>query len=276
MSQGADGGLSYASAAILGLVQGLTEFLPVSSKGHLVLTERLLGVRVSGIGVEVALHIGTLVAVVLYYAKDLLAVSRALPAALGALARGRLPSDAPGRLLLGLVLGTLPAVLIVIAFGDQIEAHFHSIRIALAGFVLTGVVLWTTRRGRGQRDEATLRDALLIGAAQGAAVLPGVSRSGSTIGAAVALGLSREGAARFSFLLSIPAVLGAIAHSAGDIVRGDSGVAFGGPLLLGILVSFVVGLLSIHLLLGIARRNRLDMFSWYLWTVALAGFVFLR
>jgi undecaprenyl-diphosphatase len=271
-----DAGLDYGTAAILGTLQGLAEFLPISSKGHLIIAERALGVHFEGVGFEVALHIGTLVAVVLYYARDLAALAAAVPATLGALARGRRPADERGTTLVALALGTLPAVVAALAFGDVIAAHFHDVRISLAGFALTGLVLWTTRRAGPGSDAVTLPRGLLVGVAQSAALLPGVSRSGSTIGAGVAAGLSRAAAARFSFLLSIPTVLGAIAHSLPAIASGETGARLEGPLLLGIAVSFAVGLAAIHILLRIAQRNRLDLFSWYLWALALAGLVVFR
>lgn len=282
----ADPGLGFGASILLGLVQGLAEFLPVSSSGHLVLAERLLGVRAAGVTVEVALHIGTLAAVVLYYARDLAAIARAAPAAVAALVRGRLPRDAPAATLLHLAAGTVPAALVVLVAGDAIEEHFHSVRLVLGGLVVTGLALWTTRRARAGRPDVTVRTALLVGAAQAVAILPGVSRSGSTIAAGAALGLSRESAARFSFLLSIPAVVGAIVHEAPDLLAGGAagantagavaGGSIGAPLLAGVAASCVSGLLAIRLLLGAARRNRLDLFSWYLWTLAAVGFLLLE
>jgi undecaprenyl-diphosphatase len=292
----ASGGLGFGTAAILGLLQGITEFLPISSKGHLVIAGKLLGVHSEGILLEVTLHIGTLLAVVLYYRHDLGPILGAFPRTALGLARGRGPSDEAGRLLIALVVGTIPAILVVLVAGDTIEAIFHSARVTLAGFALTGIVLWTTRRRGEGRGDARILDGLLVGTAQAAAVLPGVSRSGTTIAAGVAAGLSREGAARFSFLLSIPAVLGAVVHELPEILgilTADAGAVpaaaasatasggavptvAAGPLLLGVAVSFISGLAAIKLLLVVARRNRLEVFSWYLWGLAVLGLFILR
>ncbi len=280
-----DGALDFGTAALLGFVQGITEFLPISSKGHLVLVERLLGVRSEGVALEVALHIGTLFAVVLHYWRDVKSLAAATPRAAATLVRGRFPTDPAGRGLVALALGTVPAVAVVLVASDAIESVFHSPRLAFAGFALTGFVLLTTRGRVAGRDDAGIRDALLVGAAQAFAVLPGVSRSGTTIAAGVAAGLSREAAARFSFLLSVPAVLGAVVHElpellgppgAGASDAGGGSAALGGPLALGVAVSFLTGLAAIRILLVVARRNRLDVFSWYLWALAAAGFLFLR
>jgi undecaprenyl-diphosphatase len=289
MTSRPDGALDFGTAALLGLVQGLTEFLPISSKGHLVIVERLLGVHAEGVTLEVALHIGTLLAVVLYYWRDLWLIAVAVPGVVAALVRARLPADPIGRLFVALALGTLPAVAVVLVAGDLVESVFHAPRLAFAGFALTGFVLLTTRGRVAGRDDAGIRDGLLVGAAQAFAVLPGVSRSGTTIAAGVAAGLSREAAARFSFLLSIPAVLGAVVHELPDLLGSGGagtgaagagaaagGVAFGWPLVLGVAVSFVTGLAAIRILLVVARRNRLDAFSWYLWALAAAGFLFIR
>ncbi len=283
-----DGALDFGSAAILGFVQGLTEFLPISSKGHLVIVERLLGVRSEGVALEVALHIGTLLAVVFYYWRDLSLMAVAAPGTVAGLLRARIPADPVGRILVALALGTVPAVAVALVAGDAIESVFHSPRLAFAGFAATGFVLLTTRGRVAGRGEARIRDGLLVGAAQAFAVLPGVSRSGTTIAAGVAAGLSREAAARFSFLLSIPAVLGAVVHELPDLLggagagasaaggAGGGAAALGGPLALGVAVSFLTGLAAIRLLLVVARRNRLDVFSWYLWALAAAGFLFVR
>jgi undecaprenyl-diphosphatase len=292
-----NGGLGYGEAALLGFVQGVTEFLPISSKGHLVLVETLLGLHLPGVQVEVALHLGTLLAVALYYARDLGAIAASVPGALRALAARRWPRDAAGRMLAGLAVGTIPVVAAVLVAGDLIEAHFHSVRLVFTGLAATGLVLWTTRRAGAGDEVVTFRRALLVGAAQSVALVPGVSRSGSTIGAGLAAGLSRETAARFSFLLSIPAVLGAIVHTLPDLIGGPGEAAalvatagtasaagapaasptfLAGPLAVGIVVSFATGLLAIHALLRIARRNRLDVFSWYLWIASAVGFFVTR
>jgi undecaprenyl-diphosphatase len=288
--------LDYGAAVVLGLVQGLTEFIPVSSKGHLVLAQSFLGVNPPGIALEIALHAGTLIAVCIYFRAQLIELAGAVPALVRALAARRLPEDANARLLLGLALGTLPAVIVAVIAKSAIEAAFESVRATLVFMAVVGVALQLTRIPRAARPAATLRDALIVGCAQAFAVLPGVSRSGTTIVAGVLAGLSRATAARFSFLLSIPAIVGALVFSLPDLVAqlgpgaagaaaaagvgvaGTAAVGAGvasptpaGPLAAGIAVSFVSGYASLPFILFIAGKNRLNLFSYYLWTVSAVG-----
>ncbi len=251
--------MTWAQALLLAVVQGLTEFLPVSSSGHLAaLQNYLTGFREADLAYDVLLHVGTLVAVLIHYRRDLLRM---------ALSFGRRgPESAAARRLVWMVaLGTLPAAAGYFFLGDWIEASFRSLIVIAGGFLVTGTILYATRRrGERGRSEAGMgyRDALAVGAAQCVALLPGVSRSGSTIAAALAVGLERELAVRYSFLLSIPAILGGSVVKAPQISSAEGHL---GMWLTGALVAAAVAYGSIHILLRAVRGGHLMPFAIYCW-----------
>lgn len=248
---------------MLGVLQGVTEFFPVSSSGHLGLAEILLGIdgdAGGGAGTEVALHVGTLLAVFVFLRHDL---RRLLAAPLG---RGGGPEEVADarRLLVALAVATLPAAVVGLAFEEQIERLFGSPWVLGAGFLATGALLVLSRALRGGDRAAPrigLLAALLVGCAQTVAMVPGISRSGSTIVAAMALGLAPAEAGRFSFLMSIPVIGGAALLKAGDILAApaDELVA----LLAGVAAAFCAGLLALRYLTLMLRRGRLFAFAFY-------------
>jgi len=243
-------------AVILGLVQGLTEFLPVSSSGHLVVVEALTGVKTPGVFVEVALHVATLGSVLVLYGRRLWDV-------LVDLARGR----PDGRRSAGLlVLGTIPAGVIGLAFHRAVEARFHSVAFVGAAFIVTGCVLWSTRRRAGTRHEPTAAGALGVGVAQAIAILPGISRSGSTVSAALWAGLAPADAAEFSFLLAVPVIAWAALLEARHMPVDVAAVG-SVPLGVSFAVAFASGIWSIRLLVAVLRRGRFYAFAPYCWTV---------
>ncbi len=248
--------MDWLDAALLGLVQGLTAFLPVSSSGHLVLLSRLLGVRESGVLFEVALHAATLGAVVVFYRARISSLS------LGAVRR---EGDA-WRDIGMLVLATLPAVGFALLARDWIEAQFESALSAGIGLLLTGALLWTTRRTlpRANRAHPTWAIAWWMGCAQALAILPGVSRSGATVCVALALGLQPLAAAEFSFLMSILAISGAVVLQLSDL--GTSAVAWGG-IGLGSFVAFASGLAALALFVRLLRSAVFHRFAVYVWLV---------
>lgn len=252
--------MNLAEAIILGAVQGATEFLPVSSSGHLVLAQHLIdGFDQPGIVFDVTLHVGTLLAIAIYFWRDLRGLCTCLwrrdPAA---------PEER--RLLTLLIAGSIPTAVIGLAFKHQIEKMFENPVLVAGMLLVTGTLLFIADRYRpGSRREASLTatDAVITGIAQGIAVIPGISRSGSTIVALLLRGVSGETAARFSFLLSMPAVGGAALLSlkdAGQLSPGDLPVYLAGAG-----AALLVGLLAIHLLLDVLRRRRLGWFAIYCW-----------
>ena len=281
----------------LALVQGLTEFLPVSSSAHLILVPSLLGWADQGLAFDVAVHLGTLIAVVTYFRADLVTLSVAWARSFGTLAErvggggGRRASlegggdiDAgaePGaplvpeaRLAWGVVLGTIPAGLVGLAFKDVIEVHLRSPLVIATTTILFGLLLWyADRRARLVRDEYTLgwRDFLVVGAAQALALVPGTSRSGITITAGLLLGLTREAAARYSFLLSIPIIVLSGLGVTKDLATSTAPVDWT-ALGIGTVVAAVSAYLCIRLFL--AWINRMGMGPFVLYRLALGVLLF--
>lgn len=252
-------------AAALGAIQGLTEFLPVSSSGHLVLLERVLGVQRPGLALEAGLHLGTLLAVVWAYRLDLLGMARGLGG------RGR---GGEAGLPLWLLVGSLPAGVAGALLSGPVERLFSSLGATAVAWCVCGALLWLAGRrpaGRRRLGELRLADALWIGVAQAFALAPGFSRSGATIAAGLGRGLAPEEAARFGFLLSLPAVGGAVLwHGAGMF----SGAGGGAALWLGAAVAGAVGLLALRACVARVRTGALGSFGCY--CLALGGLLLLR
>lgn len=252
--------MSLWEGFFLGLVQGLTEFLPISSSGHLALAEAALGVKTPGLVVEVALHVATLLAVFI-----------AFRARLVELVRGAMRRD-PGawQYIALLVVGTIPAAIIGVLFEDFFKQAFGSLMEVGIEFIVTGIILWSTRWVGPPKpgDRLTARNATLIGAAQAAAILPAISRSGTTVAAGMWLGIDPVRAGEFSFLLSIPAIGGAALLQLPKLAgaTGQVGVA---PLALGFAVSLVTGVLSIRWLVTLLRRRAFHWFAPYCWVLGL-------
>ena len=237
-------------AALWGTVQGLTEFLPISSSGHLVLVPALLDVEGPDLATSAVLHLGTLAAVLTYFRADVWDMLRFTPS-------GR-------RVLLLLAIGTIPALVGALAFRDQVDAINENPSAVAVAMMITGVVMIGTRwlpAGERRLGATSRFDALLIGVAQAFALVPGVPRSGSTITGALTRGLGRDAAARFSFLLGIPVIAGGGLLSLLDLSEAEGGV--GAELLVGVLVAAGVGYLAIALLLKIIRAAGLVPFGIY-------------
>ncbi|MBI2872665.1 MAG: undecaprenyl-diphosphatase UppP [Chloroflexi bacterium] len=256
-------------AVVLAIVQGITEFLPISSSGHLVLVTHVFGWKDLGLPFDAAVHLGSLVAVLLYFRREWLQVARE---AVRPFRKQAAPvSDPPPRpLLLLLLVATIPAAVAGLLAAGAVEAHFRGPVIVGWLLLFTGTVLVLGERlakRRREMPDVTARDALLVGVAQVATLLPGVSRSGTTIAAGMSRGLSRETAARFSFLMAGPVLLGAGVLEAWKVtVEGDWGSQW--PVLgLGALVSAVVSLVSIRALLAYIRRSSLLAFAAYSFTL---------
>lgn len=240
--------------AVLSIVQGLTEFLPISSSAHLILFPRLAGWEDQGLAFDVATHLGTLFAVVAYFKREIAGMSRDW--ALSLHARRRVGDS---RLAWAVLLGTIPVGLAGLLFKGVIETDLRSPLIIAATTIVFAFALWhadrVSRRTTAPRDEHALtgRDILLIGCAQALALIPGVSRAGITLTVGLLLGLSRAGAARFSFLLSIPVIVLASGLSIRDLIEAAGPVDWGG-LALGVALSAVSAYLCIHYFLKLLER----------------------
>jgi len=258
--------MTLLQAMLLGLVQGLTEFLPVSSSGHLAITQHFLpGFSQPGVLFDVLLHLGTMLAVVIYFRRDLGRLAGALRPGGDAVAR---------RTLRLLIVASIPTALIGLSFKDFFESLFDNLPVVAGMLLVTGTLLFVAerlrRRAQPARREAALTtgDALVVGCVQGLAIIPGISRSGSTIAALLLKGVDGETAARFSFLLALPAVFGATLLQLRHLDQLAAGQL--PAYLAGTLVAFAVGYAAIHLLLAVVRRQRLAWFAGYCWLVGLA------
>lgn len=253
-------GLDVVSGAVLGAVQGATEFLPVSSSGHIALGAMLLGVSDEmPLSMIVLLHFGTLVATLAVFREDVWTLTRGTAVGMRD-PRAWLATDG-GRLVAGVVLGSVPTAIIGLFLEHHVEAFSRIGWVVGVGLLGSAAVVWSTRRGGGELDVLPLSRAILVGVAQGLAVMPGLSRSGTTIAVAMMLGMSGPAAFRFSFLLSLPAVAGATLLSLRD---WDEVSHLGPGAIVGALVAFGVGLAALIWLRHLVHRGRFWAFSIYL------------
>ena len=272
--------MTYLTAFLLGLVQGVAEFLPISSSGHLAIAQNLLGLEDAGSVPEffdVLLHLGTLIAVFAAYWTDICEMVVELFRGIGDLAHRSTPSPVPParRLILLIIVGTLP-LFAVLPIRKAVQGLGDNMVFVGAALIVTGFLLFLcdrVRKGHKTERSATWLDALLVGVGQAVATLPGVSRSGMTITAGCFVGYERRFAVRFSFLLSIPAVLGANILSIGDAVKAGINGAEVPMYLVGVVTAAVVGYLCIRLLKYVADKGRFGAFAYYCWAVGILTLV---
>lgn len=266
--------MNLLAAILLGAVQGVTEFLPVSSSAHLILAKAFFGwdAEVFGLAFDVACHVGTLLAVLAFFRADIAAMIRAVPSALDP------TSGADGHRVRLVLIGTIPIVIVGVLFADAIERTTRTPAVAATALLVGAVLLLVIERLRPAGiDDTDLRPsgALAVGVAQATALIPGVSRSGATIATGMVLGLRRDAAARFAFLLSIPAVTAAAVKEAFAL----RGTAFGQTeallFLTGMAVSAIVGYLTVKYFIRYLVTHRLDVFAWYRVALALATYAWL-
>ncbi|HEX7401930.1 MAG TPA: undecaprenyl-diphosphate phosphatase [candidate division Zixibacteria bacterium] len=271
--------MSLLQAIILGLVQGLTEFLPISSSGHLVLGESLLKVKFDDISFEVFLHLGTLLAVVIFFRHSIWKMLRAVWFKVKSiLIKNGTTSylDEDWRLFWLIVLGSVPAGLIGVGFKDFLEKTFSSVRIVSVMLLFTGSVLFLTRFFKGLREKLKWGDAIWVGLAQAIAILPGVSRSGLTISAGIFRKVEPGKAAEFSFLLSLPAVIGACVLELKDVVSQSNTSRGLGIYLAGAVTALIVGYLAIKFLLKVIKRGKFQYFGYYCFALGFFFLIFTR
>jgi undecaprenyl-diphosphatase len=254
-------------ALIMGIVQGLTEFLPVSSSGHLIIVPALLGwddAFINSLAFSVMLHMGTLAALLVYFREDWV---RLVPAGLAAARDRSLAGDPDRRLAWLIAFATIPAGIAGLLLNDLIEEEFRQLGLVALMLVVGGVILWMAdRHGRRDRrmDGLTFPIALGIGAAQALALVPGISRSGISISAGLFAGLDREAAARFSFLMATPITLAAGAWEVRKLLAGEGVVEVTvAPLAIGMVAALVAGIIAIHALLRFLRTNPTHVFVVY-------------
>ncbi len=263
---------------IIGIVQGLTEFLPVSSSAHLVFIQNLLGVE-SSLAFDTFLHLGTLIAVLWYFRYDIYKMLKSWWLSIGDILQGRFKegfySDPYKRLAWYVILATIPVGIVGVLFEDSVDALFSGALYVPAFFLfVTGTILYLSQRmtsGEINYDTITKKEALFMGLGQACAILPGLSRSGTTIAAGLTIGLDKEFAAKFSFILSIPAIFGAFILQAKDI--GSAMDANFLPVFLGFIAAIIAGYLAIKWMLDLIQNRNLDIFAYYCWLMGLIVFM---
>ncbi|MBU1053795.1 MAG: undecaprenyl-diphosphate phosphatase [Proteobacteria bacterium] len=255
-------------AIILGIIQGLTEFLPVSSSGHLVLFQHLFGLKEAELLFDISVHLGTLAAVVVFFHKDIkaifVAVFRYCKMALKTGSFAFSKDDSETKFALLIVVGSVPTAIIGLMFHKIADRLFSSVLIAGTMLLLTGLILYCTRfikKSPKENELFSFKDALIIGIIQGLAIIPGLSRSGTTITTGLFLGLNRKTAAKYSFLLSIPAIVGASIISFADM--SNSNLIPLGTILAGVISSCASGYFALKFLLYVVQKGRLHYFSPY-------------
>ena len=261
---------------LLGLIQGLTEFLPVSSSGHLVLARTLLGSSGEGITFEVMVHFGTFLAIVTVFRGQIWEMITAVFGGIGALVgrKGiaqRFEGDVHLKLALWIVIGSVPAACLGLLFEDYIEQAFSNPMLVSGALLVTGGMVWSTRYVKKTRGDVGWKDAILIGAAQAFAMVPGISRSGSTIVTGLWRKVDRAKAAEFSFLLALPVIFGATLLKLKDVFEAPPSSSEAWSLFVGTATAYASGYVAIRVLLGIVRKGKLDRFAYYCWAVGLVG-----
>lgn len=272
--------MTILHSVLLGLIQGVAEFLPISSSGHLAIAEHLLGM--SGATeipefFDVLLHLGTLIAVFAAYWEDIREIVAEFFGGVRDLARHSTPTPVPParRMILLIIVGTLP-LFVVLPIKDLVEGLANNMYFVGGALIVTGFLLFASdrvRKGRKSERSATMLDVLLVGVAQAIATCPGISRSGTTITAGCFVGFERKFAVRYSFLMSIPAILGANILALKDALESDIVVADVPVYLIGVVVSAVVGYLCIRLLRMIAEKGKFGFFAYYCWAAGLVTLV---
>ncbi len=252
--------MTYLDTFILGLLQGLTEFLPVSSSGHLVIMGSILGVSEPGGTFEIILHLGSLLAIFILFRKKISVLIQALFNS----------SMKKERLIIGyLFIGTIPAIVAVLLFKDFFENSFTNPLLASSMLFVTGFILLSTRIKNNGTKEILLVSAIIIGIGQAFAIIPGISRSGTTISIGMLLGLKPSEAAEYSFLLVIPAILGAVVLKFNELVNIDTALV--GQYGFGLLVTFISSMFAVYAVLALIKKGKFEYFAYYCFAVGAFG-----
>lgn len=266
--------MDILSAIILGIVQGVAEFLPISSSGHLAIAQNLFGMEIEGSAdgfFDVLLHLGTLIAVFIAYWSDIVDIVKEFFLGVRDIAKKSTPTPVPAnrRMILLLIIGTLP-LFVIVPIKDYIEGLSSNTVFVGCALLVTGVLLFfSDRHNKGKKTASSvrLRDVLIIGIAQAFATMPGISRSGTTVSVGCFLGLDRRFALRYSFLMSIPAILGANVLNIFDCLETGIDPALIPAYISGVITAAVLGYLSIRLLKFVTDKGKFGAFSYYCWAV---------
>ena len=254
--------VTIIEAVILAVIQGLTEWLPVSSSGHLVIAQNFLGLNPPLI-FDVMLHVGTLIVVLAVFRNDILDILKAL-------VKGDFKTD-QGKFALYIVTGSIPIAIIGVTLYDSIKSLFSNLLATGVALVITGCILFFSEKRAGTKKMGII-DSMLVGLAQGIAIIPGISRSGITISTGLLRKIDKTTAFRYSFLLSVPAVVGATFIESRELITGNVDMI---PLLLGTIISMIAGYVSLKLLQRIVMSEKFHLFAYYCWTVGFAIILFI-
>lgn len=264
--------MEILKSLILGLIQGLTEFLPVSSSGHLVLAQYFFHVEEGGVALDVVLHLGTLLAVIIFFWKDIVRLACALPYLFSQ--KGGEQKQGDKRIVWMLIVASVPTAILGFAFEDFLTSLYATpVAVPYTLLITALLMLIANRMMNGKRGLTEMKpaQAFLVGVFQGIAIMPGISRSGSTIFGGLIQGFDREEAARFSFLLSIPAIVGAALFKLDDITNLSASYAL--PMAAGFLAAAVSGFIAIQFLMALIKRKKLYVFSIYCVAVAVISLI---
>jgi undecaprenyl-diphosphatase len=266
--------LTLIQAIILGIFQGIAEFLPISSSGHLVLLQHFFNIKEGNLFFTEMLHFGTLISIIIVYFNDVVKIIVEFFKLIGSIIKNKKvkPLNTYQKLGLLIIVGSIPTAIIGLLFEDFFEKLYSSVLPIGIAFLITGVLLWIAENKACENKDIknmTFLDSIIIGTFQGVAIIPGISRSGSTIVAALMRGLNRSLATEYSFLLALPATFGAGLLGIVKVIKSGSEVSFTMPLLIGMLLSTIVGIFSIKILVKVLKKNKLHYFSYYLWIVGL-------
>jgi undecaprenyl-diphosphatase len=264
--------LTFFQAIILGIFQGITEFLPISSSGHLVVLQHFFGIKEGNLFFTEMLHFGTLISIFIVYFSDIIKIIVEFFKMLGNGIKNRKfkITNSYQKLALLIIVGSIPTAIIGILFGDIFEKLYSSLIPISIAFIMTGFLLWFVDKKAKENKRiknVSYLDAIIIGVFQGIAITPGISRSGSTIAGGLFRGLNRKLATEFSFLLALPATFGAAILGIRDAVATGGETQFTAPLVLGVAISAVVGVLAMKILMSLLENRKLHYFSYYLWVL---------
>lgn len=273
--------MSYTEAIVLGIVQGLTEFLPVSSSGHLLMLQHFFGINADSVLIfTLLLHVGTLISVFFCFWNDIWNLIKELGLTIADLVKGRglRLNERPVRNLgVMMIIASIPTAVIGILFEDLFEGFYKTLLPTGVGLIFTGIILWISENKRNNtvtESDMNWKQALVVGTMQGIAICPGVSRSGSTLFGGLASGLQRDFAVRFAFLISIPSIMGSLIFEGGSDAMSSAVGASIGPVIAGCAAAALSGVLAIKTMIAVVRKMSLRLFSIYVWIAGTALIIY--
>lgn len=267
--------MDYLKMIILGIIQGISEFLPISSSGHLAVLQRLLGFEEPGLFIAQMLHFGTFLSVLFVFRKDVInLIIEFLNLIKNIFGKNKTAINPSQKVALYIILASIPTVIIALLFEDTFAAFYSNMKFISVMFLITAAMLYATDHFKPYKEihQVNMFGPIGIGLVQGMAILPGISRSGSTIFAGTSIDIKKSEAARFSFLLSLPATFGAFLFGVMDVVKSGAEASFSIPLVIGVIISFIVGVISLKFLLDLVNKNKLKYFSIYLIIISIITF----